>query len=388
MKFVYRSHCFSTLFCVDLFFAVCLSLKVPVIFDSSNIWHRSIQYHPEQPARIDACVRTLVQEQPNVELYDVTPDRDTFIIKESTPISHVPFSDSDLAYARGILLQTHSEELLLNLERRCRQARQRRVDEGNDPLGFIGYIDDDTFVTTESYDVCLRAAASWIRAVDYALDGKRAKQSCRNAVFALTRPPGHHATFNLSNGFCLLNFAAAAIKHALKKDRTIKISVFDWDVHYGQGVAEAVQNCSRARYVSVHQSEAFPYMGTKLEVTGQHKNIKTVPISAETSWACGYSQKFEVEVLPFLKSEDWIPDLVLICAGYDALDSDELASVSLQARDYGEMTRKLLQHLCRDDCKIPVVLGLEGGYQLSKMAGGGNMPEALVETIRAFQDEI
>jgi hypothetical protein len=28
---------------------------------------------------------------------------------------------------------------------------------------------------------------------------------------------------------------------------------------------------------------------------------------------------------------------------------------------------------------------LEGGYQLSKMAGGGNMPEAVVQTLQAFK---
>ena len=62
-------------------------------------------------------------------------------------------------------------ELVAGLEQRCHSSRQRRVEEGKDPLGFVGYIDDDTYVTTESFDVALRAAAAWIRAVDVAMAG-------------------------------------------------------------------------------------------------------------------------------------------------------------------------------------------------------------------------
>jgi acetoin utilization deacetylase AcuC-like enzyme len=63
--------------------------------------------------------------------------------------------------------------------------------------------------------------------VDHAFDTKQ-------AAFALTRPPGHHATFQLSNGFCIENFAGAAVIHLLESHDDIKVSVFDWDVHYGK----------------------------------------------------------------------------------------------------------------------------------------------------------
>ena len=69
--------------------------------------------------------------------------------------------------------------------------------------------------------------------------------------------------------------------------------------------------------------------------------------------------------------------MILICAGYDALDSDELASVSLQARDFGEMTRQILQ-----TSQAPLVLGLEGGYQLGVQAGSGNLADAVVATVQ------
>ena len=200
---------------------------------------------------------------------------------------------------------------------------------------------------------------------------------------ALTHPPGHHATFKSSNRFCIFNFAAAAAIHALESDPSLKVSILDWDVHYGQGVADIIQKHDRARYVSIHQSPAFPYMGSKFGVQGECRNVMTIPIIPDTTWGCGYREKFENEVLPFLRSDTWEPDLTLICAGYDALDSDELASVSLNASDYGEMTTKLLAHLGSGKGSS-VALGLEGGYQLREIPNGGNLADAVTETIRSL----
>jgi acetoin utilization deacetylase AcuC-like enzyme len=151
-------------------------------------------------------------------------------------------------------------------------------------------------------------------------------------------------------------------------------------------VSKIIQKFERARYVSIHQSPAFPYMGTKFEILGEHSNVMTIPIQAETSWTCGYRQKFEQDVLPFICSDDdsWSPDLLLICAGYDALDSEELASVSLQAKDYKEMTSKLVAYLQEKGQISSIAFGLEGGYQLSEMAGGGNVADAVSSTIQAL----
>lgn len=83
--------------------------------------------------------------------------------------------------------------------------------------------------------------------------------------------------------------------------------------------------------------------------------------------------------------------MVIVCAGYDALDSDELASCSLVAEDYHRMTLKLLNHLelnATTNTKQPrLMIGLEGGYQLNPSASGGNLPQAVVETVRALVEE-
>ena len=274
-----------------------------------------------------------------------------------------------------MLEKIHSTEVITNLQTRCRDSRQRRIDEGKNPLGFVGYVDDDTYVTTETFDVCLRATSVWMRCIDWIHSGKTP------AAMALTRPPGHHATKNMSNGFCIFNFAACAAEHYLALNPTAKISILDWDVHYGQGVADIVARNPSVRYASIHQVPAFPYTGTKKEV--QDGNILTIPMIAETTWTCGYRQYFR-EALEFLFDDEWEPDLVIVCAGYDALDSDELASVSLNAQDYGRMTQMLVDKIVASQQPNRLLLGLEGGYQLQPMAGGGNLQQAVQMTLRAL----
>lgn len=358
---------FFHLFCLVLVEGI--SSTTHVIYDSSNHLHRDMQYHPEQAARIDVCVDALASftsaDQCNVELRNVCPD------------SKDHFSEESLIYAKQILKEIHSPELVDSLEAKCRSSRQRRIGEGKDSLGFIGHIDEgDTFLTTESYDVCLRATAAWIECVNRVLN-----DLCTYS-FALTRPPGHHATSSLPNGFCLFNFAAAAAVHVSKHDKCKKITIVDWDVHYGQGTADIIQNYENIRYVSTHQVPAFPYCGEKRGIRGQYKNLMTVPIQPESSWHCGFRELFTEKVLPFCSSPDWKPDLVIVSAGYDALDSDDLASCSLQAKDYNTMTKMLRQHV-GDEVKI--MFGLEGGYQLQPGKAGGNLQDAFIETIKALQ---
>jgi len=355
------------------------ALAIPVLYDASNNLHRDLRYHPEQPARIQNCVDAIrtymgsTGDIPPIALMDVSDS------------SENRFTEEELAHARACLVLAHSEDLVSGIEQRCMNSRQKRINDGKEPLGFIGNVDDDTYLTTETYNVCLRATAAWIRCVDLAM-------STRGSAMALTRPPGHHATSTLINGFCIFNFAAAAVIHALQGGSDIKVSVLDWDVHYGQGVVDILKKYDRARYVSIHQTPAFPFMGEYRKVDGAFKNILSIPIPPETTWTCGYSKMFREHALPFVRltsgDDPWEPDLVIVCSGYDALDSDELASVSLQAIDYGLLTSELLSHLSVGINKRPaLMLGLEGGYQLSPMAVGGNLGDAVVETIKALVRE-
>lgn len=369
--------------------------KLRSLFDSSNHLHCSLtSRHPEQPARIKACVKSLLESEAtgaHVELIDVATERSSSSesgnkdneAEESwwgDETRHQPFSPSELEEARIVLLKIHTPELVTGLETTCRDVRQGRIDKGMNPLGLVENIDNDTYVTTESFGVCLRATATWMRCINWI------HHSNTPVAMALTRPPGHHATTAQSNGFCIFNFAASAAIHYQSLRLNAKVAILDWDVHFGQGVADIVAPLPFIRYASIHQVPAFPYLGTKNQV--QHGNILTVPMTAETTWTCGYRDYYQ-QALDFLfagQDDGWQPDLVIVCAGYDALDSDEMASVSLNAQDYGRMTQALLEKMKTSPKSPGLLLGLEGGYQLRPMAGGGNLQQAVVETVKAVLD--
>lgn len=381
-----------------------------IFYDSTNYLHRDMEYHPECPDRIDHCLDALRRHFPSENNQDPTNSSVSHGIIDVAANTTIPSTDGprhrehsspltvqELEHAENMLAKIHDSSLIADLKGKCEAPRK-------DASGWIGYIDgSDTYVTTGSYDVGVRATGAWIRAVDVALGAHDSTAPSTTAVaetwtkpaigMALTRPPGHHATYSLSNGFCIFNFAMAAAAHAISIDPSMKISILDWDVHFGQGVMDILDKCSSSalaknvRYVSLHQVPCFPHEGQSRKVQGCFNNVMTIPIQPESTWSCGYKELFTTYALPFVCTEDeWEPDLVVVCAGYDALDSDELAGVNLVAKDYGEMTRLLLDQIGCSSNKHPgLVFGLEGGYQLREGVAGGNLSDALIETIKALQ---
>ena len=333
-------------------------------------------YHPECPDRIRVCLNALKRMKSDHNSDDIFKNIHMFDIGCDLKIS-----EEELKYARSLLVDTHSEVYVSMIEQKCRGSKEKRLEEGKSALGYVGYADGgDTYMTTETYDVCLRAAAAWIRSVDDSLNAS--SRNVRQSSFALTRPPGHHATRTLVNGFCFFNFAAAAALHAIKKGR--KVSILDWDVHYGQGVSDILKDEPLSRYASLHQIPAFPYEGERREISGSYANILTIPILADSTWSCGYKPLLEGYALPFLVNEEWKPDLVIICAGYDALTDDELANVNLAPVDYSNMILLLREFLDKQDLyKINICLGLEGGYRVQPDNDRG-LSAAFVETLTAL----
>lgn len=67
-------------------------------------------------------------------------------------------------------------------------------------------------------------------AAQLVMDGER-------AVYALCRPPGHHAYRDQASGFCFLNNTAIAAAHLrLAHER---VAILDVDVHHGNGTQES-----------------------------------------------------------------------------------------------------------------------------------------------------
>jgi acetoin utilization deacetylase AcuC-like enzyme len=60
--------------------------------------------------------------------------------------------------------------------------------------------------------------------------------------------------------------------------------------------------------------------------TGEHGNILNIPLEAGCSWV-EYKKHLVEKALPFLVGFE--ADLLIVCAGFDAMHSDETAEVML-----------------------------------------------------------
>jgi len=235
-----------------------------------------------------------------------------------------------------------------------------------------GAIDADTFVGEPSYRAALHAAGG-------ALEMTRALMAGEASLgFCGVRPSGHHAEPDRAMGFCLFNNVALAAELAIRELGARRVFVLDWDVHHGNGTAEAFRRRSDVLFVSVHQSGIYPGTGPLSDVgsppgEGYTINLPVPAGSDEVLWL----SLLEHIVLPAAASFE--PDLVLVSAGFDAHLADPLAGCRLEASSFAEMARHV-RDFARER-SIPLGAVLEGGYALAVLA------ECVIATLAALADD-
>lgn len=272
--------------------------------------------HPECPERLISIRERMMQEG----LWDdvVTP---------------VPATMSDL-------LLNHSKEYILSVK--------------NSPEG---YLDPDTYLRKETYDIALAAVGGGIQAASVAFHERR-------PVFALLRPPGHHALKDSSMGFCYFNNVAIAAKKLLA--HAGRIAIVDVDVHHGNGTQDSFYHSADVLYISIHQRNIFPGTGHWSEVGRDEGEGYTVNIPLRGgSGDRAFRLAMEGVISPVL--ENFAPSLILVSLGADAHAKDPLAGLSLSSRGYLELMY-LLHQKSKELCSGRFAVFLEGGYALGPLS--------------------
>ena len=248
--------------------------------------------------------------------------------------------------ARGDIQAAHSPQLYKMVE--------RVVSEGT------VYLDADTVVSMRSLDAATHAAGAPCQAIDLVMNGK-----VKNA-FVPVRPPGHHATSDRSMGFCLFNNVAVAARYAQNHYADIeRVAIIDWDVHHGNGTQGIFYDDPSVFFFSMHQYPWYPGTGTRGEKgTGRGLGYTiNLPLRAATP-ANEQRRGFEAALEDI--NSAFVPDLILISAGFDSHIDDPLGQLLLADEDFIAMTRAVKQW-ANDTCKGRLVSCLEGGYNLNTL---------------------
>ncbi|MEA5517716.1 histone deacetylase [Limnoraphis robusta] len=294
---------------------------ITVIYSDQFLEHKTGLLHPERPERLSAIVKALKTTPWAAQIHWQLP----------TPVTDFQTT------LKPLLEAVHTVDHI------------RRVQAISANGG--GYLDGDTPISAESYEVALLAVNAW-------LDGINSVLQKNQPAFVLARPPGHHAEANRGMGFCLFSNAAIAAYYALQQPGINKVAILDWDVHHGNGTQAIIEKNPAIAYCSLHQSPCYPGTGFEQE-QGAYNNVLNIPMSPGSTIAL-YKGAFEQKVMPFLQS--FQPDLLIVSAGYDANQDDPLAQISLHPEDYGLFTQYCLQITSK------ILFGLEGGYDLVSLA--------------------
>jgi acetoin utilization deacetylase AcuC-like enzyme len=219
----------------------------------------------------------------------------------------------------------------------------------------------DTYTTTGTYDAALMSAGCAVAVVEAVVTGQA------NNAFAISRPPGHHATPSLAMGFCFFNNAAIAARHAQSLG-VGRVAIVDYDVHHGNGTQDCFYDDGTVFFCSTHASPLYPGTGAadEIGVEDGYGATLNLPLPYRTGDR-GFAALYDEVVLPALRRFE--PQLILVSAGYDAHWDDPLGPLSLSAAGFGALTQRLVA-LAGEVCGGKIALVLEGGYSLRALAAG------------------
>lgn len=306
-------------------------MSVALFTDDAFLCHDTGEGHPECSDRLTVIRRMLKGN-------------------EFASLEHEEVIDAD----EGSIHLVHHPSYLAHLEKMTPQE------------GLI-HLDGDTLLSKDSLRAAKRALGGAMLATDYVLERDRYQHA-----FLAARPPGHHAEPDKAMGFCLLNNAVMAARHALERHGLYKVAIIDIDAHHGNGSQACLWDDERCFYGSLHQYPFFPHTGSKDE-KGAWDNIVNEPLAADG--APTYYHEALMRLLDAMTKFE--PQFVIISAGFDAHRLDPLAMLNLEDEDFAHATKTILT--AAKECSSRGILSvLEGGYNLESLT---NSVKAHVTTL-------
>ncbi len=300
--------------------------------------------HPEQPARAEAILAELRRTGP-LDLSAPTPPT-----REELLAAH------DAGYL-DFLATAHAEWLAWGepgsaVFPHIFPVRGRGSRPPRSPVGRAGHycLDVATPITAGAWSAARASAACALAGADLLAGGER-------RVYALCRPPGHHAGRDYCAGFCYLNNAALAADRLAAAGRPV--AVLDIDYHHGNGTQDIFYESPRVFFASVHADPdfAYPFFTGRPEEAGAGDglgftaNFPVPPDADERTWMAALDRAIGA-------IGRFGPADLVVSLGTDTARDDEVGGLGLDAGSFERAARRV-SRLDR-----PTLVVQEGGYHL------------------------
>ncbi len=217
--------------------------------------------------------------------------------------------------------------------------------------------DTMTVVGPGTWEAARAAVDCALTAADLVLAGER-------AAYALSRPPGHHATPAGFGGSCYLNNAAVAAE-ALRVGGHERVAVIDIDAHQGNGTAAIFYDRADVLYGSVHVDPAagwFPHIVGYADETGTGEGegcTRNRPLpegTADGPWLDAIGDLADWAVAEGCSA-------LVVSLGVDAAVDDPESPLMITTDGYRSAGSTL------GATGLPAVVVQEGGYHLPTLGG-------------------
>ena len=218
----------------------------------------------------------------------------------------------------------------------------------------MGYFSFDTGcpIVEGTYEAAYSAAQCALTSADILMRERR-------SVFALCRPPGHHAGKDFMGGYCYLNNASIAAKYLLSStispSEKTRVGILDLDYHGGNGTQDIFYDSADPLFVSIHAhpAEEYPYHVGYEEERGAGEGVGAThnfPLKGKIGDE-EYLPAF-LEALALIKK--YSPHYIVVSFGADTSAADPLGLFSLSTAFYGKMGSLLAE------LNIPCLVVFEG----------------------------
>ncbi len=217
-------------------------------------------------------------------------------------------------------------------------------------VGQAGYhLGDGACPVTETTLTAAKASAAC------AVEAARLVMAGERMVYALCRPPGHHAASDLAAGFCFFNNAALAAEILARAGN--RVAVLDIDVHHGNGTEAIFYDRADVLTVSIHVNPLrfYPFFWGYENECGR---------GAGEGFNLNLPQERGLELASYLAAletalqriSDFGADHLVVAAGLDIAIDDPFSGFAIKTADFEVIGRRIAE------MRLPMAVVQEGGY--------------------------